>query len=488
MQKTFERIIERLLVFITATSLMLTAAGIFSTVLNNYEVDKLFINLFTYIVIAVSGIIFSLVLQIFELEKIKAAMHVVFIVFYVIAVLVIAALLGQGYVPYFLIPALFVQYFISAGLNDMFIFHDRFLYECESYEGKELETYLFHNNLSAIDLTDKTKTQEAVLFGLSVAMFIIIVFGKLSDGRFNLLIDLLVILFYLSVMLCYFTIGKFRNDIFYAFLGYKDFTVAKKRHFRSVLLIFLLALGMAALISSDNPLIKINYVQEYKEKAEERRIQNVDSYSYLNPFEEGSFEEDFGKEEKPSWIIELIFEIIKWAAITLLAGAVLYFFLRPFFTKHWRTFWSEGKLITFLKDVWQDIKSFFRFIFSKEDSDKSYSSVQAKSFQETMMDFLKKAKRSKEKNAEIDRLTKYFMRLIDWGESHKIHYRPNLAPAEYTALISQNIQTDDNKDAAKNVGLLFEEALYDKDILSTDEEKLFISAIDTILNLTVKDN
>ena len=54
MQKTFERIIERLLVFITATSLMLTAAGIFSTVLNNYEVDKLFINLFTYIVIAVS--------------------------------------------------------------------------------------------------------------------------------------------------------------------------------------------------------------------------------------------------------------------------------------------------------------------------------------------------------------------------------------------------------------------------------------------------
>ena len=60
--------------------------------------------------------------------------------------------------------------------------------------------------------------------------------------------------------------------------------------------------------------------------------------------------------------------------------------------------------------------------------------------------------------------------------------------ASLTALISQNIQTDDNKDAAKNAGLLFEKALYDKDILSTDEEKLFISAIDTILNLTVKEN
>ena len=81
MQGTFERIFERILVFTTSTSLILAATGIFSTVLNNYEVDKVFIDLFVYIVLGASGLIFSLVLQIFALEKIKTAMHVVFIVF-----------------------------------------------------------------------------------------------------------------------------------------------------------------------------------------------------------------------------------------------------------------------------------------------------------------------------------------------------------------------------------------------------------------------
>ena len=193
MQGTFERIFERILVFITPTSLLLAATGIFSTVLNNSEVDKVFINFFVYLVLGLSGVIFSLVLQIFALEKIKSAMHIVFIVFYEIVVLVLAALFGQGYAPYILIPALLIQYFIGVGINDMFIYHDRFLYDCESYKGKDLETYLFHNNLVAIDLTEKTKGQQAILFGLSVMMFITLVFGKLSEGYFNLIIDILVI-------------------------------------------------------------------------------------------------------------------------------------------------------------------------------------------------------------------------------------------------------------------------------------------------------
>lgn len=481
MQGTFERIFERILVFTTSTSLILTATGIFSTVLNNYEVDKVFIDLFVYIVLGASGLIFSLVLQIFALEKIKSAMHVVFIVFYEIAVLVIAALFGQGYAPYILIPALLVQYFIGVGINDMFIYHDRFLYECESYNGKDLETYLFHNNLLAIDLTEKTKGQQAVLFGLSVIMFIILVFGKLSQGYFNLLITLLVIVFYLSIMLCYYTLGLFKNDVFYAFLGFKDYIADKKRLLRSVFLIFLLAFGLALLISSNKALLKINYfLSEYDEQLNDNQPIQREDFEYI-PLPDLNFEEDFGREARPNLIIELIFEFIKYAAIVAIAGSVLYFFIKPFFTKHWRVFWTEGKLITFLRDVWSDIKNFFRFIFSKDDSKQAYSTVQARSFQDSMMDFLKKAKRSKEKSEEIDRLTKLFMRLIDWGEAHKIHYKANLAPAEYTELIAQYFQTDDNKAAAKNAGNLFEKALYDKEILTREEESLFAEAIKQVL-------
>lgn len=485
MQGTFERIFERILVFTTPTSLMLATAGIFSKVLNNYEVDKFFIDIFVYLVLGLSGLIFSLVLQIFALEKIKAAMHIVFIVFYEIVVLIIAALLGEGYAPYILIPALLIQYFIGVGINDMFIYHDRFLYECESYDRKELETYLFHNNLGAIDLTEKTKGQQAILFGLSIAMFMVLVFGKLSEGHFNLFIDLLVIIFYLSVLLCYYTIGLFKNDVFYAFLGFKDYIADKKRLIRTVFLIFLIAGGLALLISSNKALIKINYfLSEYDEQLNDNTPLPENDLGFM-PLPDLNLEEDFGPDVRPSIIAEIIFEIIKYAAIIAIVAGLLYFFIKPFFTKHWRVFWSEGKLVTFMKSLWEDIKNFFRIIFAKDGPQQSYSTVQSKSFHDSMMDFLKKAKRSKEKAEEIDRLTKHFMRLIDWGETHKIKYRSNLAPAEYTALIEKNVSKE-MAELAHTAGLLFEQALYDKNVLSAEEESLFVASVNSLVQLEFK--
>ncbi len=482
MTGTFNRIFERLLVFTVSTSLLLVAMGIFSTALNNYEVDKIFIDWFVYLAIGISGLIYALVLQIFALEKIKAAMHIVFIFFYIVLVLVIAALLGKGYSPYVLIPALFVQYFIAVGINDMFILHDRFLFECETFEGKELETYLFHNNLSAIDLTEKTKTQEVVLFGVSVAMFIVLVFGKLAEGYFNPLINILVVVFYLSILLCYFTLGLFRNDVFYAFLGFKNYMADQKKLLRSVLLIFLISMGLGLLISSNKPLIKFNYfLKEYTEQLEEERPVYNDDFNFA-PLPEINLEEAFGKDSKPNWIMELIFQIIKYAAIFFIGGTVIYFLFKPFFTRHWRIFWSEGKLIKFMRSLWDDIKNFFKFIFSKGNSNQPYSTVQSRKFKDSMMDFLKKVKRSKEKEAEIDRLTKHFMKLIDWGEANEIKYKQNLAPAEYTAIIAEKMVTDEKKTAANNTGRLFEKALYDKNVLSAEEEALFVESINTMIN------
>jgi len=71
------------------------------------------------------------------------------------------------------------------------------------------------------------------------------------------------------------------------------------------------------------------------------------------------------------------------------------------------------------------------------------------------------------------------MRLIDWGEAHKIKYLTNLAPAEYTSLIEKEYKIPE----AKKAGLLFEKALYDKNILSGEEEKAFIEAVKKIIQL-----
>ena len=101
------------------------------------------------------------------------------------------------------------------------------------------------------------------------------------------------------------------------------------------------------------------------------------------------------------------------------------------------------------------------------------------------------------------------MRLIDWGAAHKILYKPYLAPAEYTTLIAEHFaenekiaentksvkiaETSGNVvpasqmngpfQAAKLAGQLFEKALYDKNVLTAQEEKDFISSIEAIVKL-----
>ena len=89
-----------------------------------------------------------------------------------------------------------------------------------------------------------------------------------------------------------------------------------------------------------------------------------------------------------------------------------------------------------------------------------------------MEEFLSKSRKSKEKRAELDRLSKVFVKLIDWGEEHGITYTKNLAPAEYTALFKNK-----NADIA---GLLFEQALYAKEPLTREQEADFNKAVQSV--------
>lgn len=474
MEGRFSRFFERVLVFSTVVSLMLTFTSIFSSILNNAEVERILIDWFTYVIILASGIIFTIVLQIFTLERIKVAMHIVFIVFYIIAVLVICYFADKKNAPYVLIVTLLIQYFLQMGINDLFIFHDKFMLDCEEYEGKELEQYLFHNNFSAIDLTEKIKGQQAMMFTISCAMFIVLAFGKLSGGNFNPLTIVLVLIFYISVFICCFMLGIYKNEIYYAFLGFKDIIHNGKKLFASVMLIAAISCAAAFIFSSENSIIKIDYVEKRKE------VQNAEIKikEYNQPLPDFDFKSDLnetlGRDSKSGWIFDLIAEIIKYLAAGVLILLGVIFFIKPFFTRHFRSFWKEGRLFQILYDLWKEIKEFFKYVFSKDSRvSEEYSTVQSKKFHETMMDFMKRAKRSKEKIEEIDRLTKHFMKLIDWGAAKGFKYKPTLAPAEYTNMIP-----DSN---AKIAGQLFEKALYDKEVLTGQEEKEFIDAINLIV-------
>ena len=211
------------------------------------------------------------------------------------------------------------------------------------------------------------------------------------------------------------------------------------------------------------------------EKTETRQEQllanpEVEQYTQIPENLQEFYQED---SKFPAWIFDLIFDVIKWAAIIALLSGLILFFFKPFFSSHFREFWAEGRLIKFLKHIFREIKEFLRYAFSKSLPAQPYATVESKKFGEGIRDFLKRAGRSKEKNEEIDRLTKHFMKLIDWGQSKGIKYKSNLAPAEYTAMI--------NTETANLAGQLFEKALYDKNVLTAQEEKAFIEAIKEII-------
>ncbi len=474
MGEGFRSLLERFLVFVTVTAFMLTVLILIAPVLNNSEMERILINWFTYITITASGFVFMLIQQIFAREKIKPHLHIVSVFFYVVLVVIICGFAGQMNLPYVLIPFLVIQYCLEGVLNNMFVYHDIFLDECGELEGKDLERHLFHNNLTAIDFSAKGRAMEATLTVLPLILFFVIYSVIRSAYKVPLIAVLFAILFFLCEFLCFFVLGLYRNDIFFGFLGFRDYIKNFKSLFFSAIVIFSAACVFALIFSSNNAWIKLpSKIAPEKNVTRQEHIQEspeVQQYPQISEYLQDFYPED---SNSPAWIFDMIFDVIKWAAIIALFLGLILFFFKPFFSSHFREFWAEGRLIKFLKHIFREIKEFLRYAFSKSLPAQPYATVESKKFGEGIKDFLKRAGRSKEKNEEIDRLTKHFMKIIDWGQSKGIKYKTNLAPAEYTALI--------NTEPAKLAGQLFEKALYDKNILSVEEEKAFIEAVKEII-------
>lgn len=479
MNKGFSTLVERFLVFVTASSYILALAAIGAPVLNNPDMDRILINWFSYMVFGVSGLIISLMQQIFAREKIKPYLHIVACFFYIVIVVIICGLAGQMNLPYIVIPFMVFLYIIETVLNDMFVFHDRFIDECGDYIGKELETHLFHNNLSAIDFGAKARAAEGLLTALPLILFLE-TFAVMKNGYTISIFSLIFILLFFAGMFFYFFIlGIYKNDVFYGFLGFRDYIENKPRLLRAISIILGAACIFGIVFSTNHAILKITFgmMETTSEAPRQHQIQPMPEMQNINIASE--LDRMFPENERfPAWIWDLIFGIIKWAAIIGLTSALIIFFFKPFFSNHFRQFWKEGRLWKFLMFILDEIREFFKYVFSKSVPVQPYATVQSKKFGESIKDFIKKAGRSKEKREEIDRLTKHFMRLIDWGESKGIKYSSNLAPAEYTSLFKN--------ETADLAGQLFEKALYDKNVLSKEEETLFISSINTILNSEVK--
>ena len=379
MEGRFNRFLNTLLVFSTTVSFMLTAVNTLSFVVNDYQSGKILIDGFTYAVILFSGILYNIVLYIFSREKIKATMHVVFLFFYSLLIFLFCYFTHKTHTAGILIFSLILQYLLQNAVNTVFVFHDSFLKDFEGHDGKDLMQHLFHNNVSGIELAEKIKQQQTTLFTMSFFMLLILFFAQLSQIHFSMAFYLLIILFFICVLLDCFLLGIFKNDIFYGFLGFKNYITDAKKLLLSILIITLLSFGAGFFFSSNKAIIKISFSKTNYEIQNEKKFQDVPSLnSELEMYP--LFLDSFREEGKPNYVLRLIGKILKYAFISSLAILTLLFFFKPFFSQHFKDFWKHKKILKYLKTLWNEFIDFLRFTFTKNKKSSLYSTVQSKNF------------------------------------------------------------------------------------------------------------
>lgn len=482
MKNKFEQIIGAFLSYTTVTSLIL-----FYLYLLNYKLkmelnnDNVYINLFTFVTLAISGLIFLFVLIIFNKEKTRPAANISFIIIYVIIEIVICYIFGQVNVPYSLIPFTIVQYVLFILIFDTFKYHTEFINSIADKDGKELETYLYHNNLYSLDLAEKNKNTLLVLTAYSLIYSIGILIFELNKNKLTLPLVLLSIIFYFSVFAYVMLIFFFNKESYYANLGIKDILKNKRTYIRNIFMVFIIANILGAVFSIREPVFNLTFKEiDTVDNRTEFVTPPVIEYENTTTFEKVDLDEVLGNsKDNPLW--DKIWKIVE---LILGGSAAIYLllkFIKPFFSSEWKEFWKEHRFSKYLNELFNTLIEFFKELFSFGKTDDDYSKVEYKDFRDNISAYIKHSKKSKEKKIELDRITQKFMYVIKWGEKNSIDYKKSMAPLEYCNLIIEFLNNENAdgamKKAAETVGQLFEKALYDKELLTKDEENEYNNAV-----------
>ena len=463
---------DRILVFFSSTGFMLTILGVIASILESefsIEVIDFFVILTTF----VSGIIFILIQHLFVNEKSTAGVHIRFMILYIILILVLSFFLDERNSPYILLPSLILQYYITDSISDVFFKHEIFKKRCVGKSGKTLSEFLFHDNLFVKDLAESLKKNKELLFILSFAASGGILLLKLLGIKIHLYSLISLFAFFLSVFFIYIFTGFYEKESYFSALGISDAVKNKRQILKYGFFILCFSFLIGIITAKNKSLIDVTKFSKFAEKLE----RTPPAKNQTPAFDIPDFDDDIiGMpeipigESIPPHIIELILKILKIIMITVVSLLLIFKFFKPFFSLGWKRFWEESHLKKFLSSVMKEFKDFFMMIFSKEKHEKkNYNTVSSKNFLDSMSEVLRHSDRSKKKKLELDRLTRQFVKLINAGEKHGIKYQKNFAPLEYTALLNLN--------SADKAAVLFEKALYSKNLLTPNEENSFFESI-----------
>lgn len=465
----FHKFAERLLIFLTInsffTGLLFLLRDIF--VANGSNI----INFFTIAAVSVTAIIIYSIFLIFFNERTSTANFIRLLFFYSLITGGILALLRH----FFIFSAILVficavvQTVLYRTILEAFFAHDIFEIQCEAKNNTQLQKELYDYNIYLTDAAQGYKQNRGILLallGVLIGGATIVITTNTGISFFSILS-----LFVYSICLAcnFFIYSHYVREATFASNGFVNVFDYRLKIFFTGILICVICFIFGLVLSSNHSLINPAWLLKLIPNKTVNKTAAAPDYEMdifdKRMMELQAFSEAVSQNEKDTKANNII---------AILCGAFLivgiaWFFLKPFITKTFSKYLAQTDLKRVLKRFFKNLKAVFWKLFHLKKKDFAFTSQNAERFKADMSEYLKASKKSKEKKAELDRLTVQFMKIIDWGEMNGIHYTKNLAPAEYTQQLK-------NKDAY-TAGLLFEQALYAKECLTKAEEEAFVNAV-----------
>ena len=468
----FHKALERFLIFTVISSFIFCALSfIRDFTLANYR-DFLFF--YTFIAILITQITSFIIISVYFNEKSTVANFIRFFVLYMLLIGLILFFTRQwlNFVITFLASA--VQTILYYNVFIPFFEHDCFEAQCiaknDSSLQKELFDYNIHLSQSAIGYRSN-RTLFVILGGILALCACICISLK---NKISILTIIFFLIYFVSAGLHFFMYAFYVREAAFASNGFSNVFDFRFKTFKSCLIIFSLCFVAGLLLSSNHSPLKLYYLLYFfklfksKNAGEPLPLAAEPEPSEYDKrlLEIRAIQDAMSDNSKQnSFLFPLICGIC-------MAAFVIWFFLKPIVTKTLQSLLRNTDLKGVFKRFFSNLKVFFKNIFRPRLKHGPIMSENSRYFMNEMEELLSKSKKSKEKRAELDRLTKVFVKLIDWGQEHDIEYAKNLAPAEYTALFK-----NPNADIA---GLLFEKALYAKEAISKEDENAFNKAVDAV--------
>lgn len=476
------KLMERILIFSTVLSAALTLNCILGYVFTEIPLFLLTNFAFSF----VNEVLMVFIMQVFMKKNTGFGFHVRLLFFFLL-INFAAAYFAQEYLnaPCILLTV-FLQYVFTQTLFDAYISHDDFEKLCEGKTTSYLSSALAQDKYVAEDFVKNASSVKSILFAICVVLVFSIFLMKIRLGHLSFMVYIFCIL---TILFSFANVQLFcvyDNEIYYAFLGFEKIFDTRWLLFFFGLFFVTVCFVISQIFSFNYALVKFQWLlwlwnlfkkepKPYEVKPQEIQTRDVDDFGA---------EQNIGKllaeSENSSQVMEIIVQIIQYALIGGLVFAFLYFIIKPFITKEFSKGIKEKQLVNLIKQFFMDLKKFFAKLFGFKIEMQPYASVNSRAFKMKISDLIQKSDKSKQKKLELDRLTKEFIKIIDWGEKNGVYYKKSYAPGEYTDFLYNKFAFEE----FKKIGYIFEKALYSAVLISPEEEKSYKSAVEKIMAVT----